>query len=171
MSKKEKKAKGGSFISALCKILGIIIILAVIAVSLFLTIPKLMGYEIYNVETGSMSPAIPVGSVIFVEKVEPTEVKEGDIITFRNEGVMVTHRVTANNKLEGQFVTKGDANEIEDMEPVPYSLLMGKVVKYFPVFGKLLVVYNSMLGKVYILGIAACGVLLLILGSMLGKNS
>lgn len=170
MSNSSKRKKGGSIASTFCRVLGIVFIVIVIITCLPLTIPTLFGYGIYNVETGSMSPEIPVGSVIYVEQVAPEDVKEGDVITFSLEEASITHRVVENNFVQGEFVTKGDANEKEDMKAVPYSALTGRVAFHFPFLGKLLIVYGTTLGKVYVLIFAACGVLLNILGSMLRKR-
>ena len=116
-----------------------------------------------------MEPALPVGSVIYVEKVQPDEIREGDIITFRREDVTVTHRVVENRLVEGEFITKGDANEEADMQAVPYASLIGRVKRHIPVLGKFLTIYASRLGKIYVLLVAACGVMLNILGSMLKR--
>lgn len=169
MSKTETKKRGGA-VSALCRIIGILFIVVVILTAIPLTVPRLLGYEIYNVETGSMEPEYPVGSVIYVKAVAPEDIRENDVITFQSEGGVVTHRVMVNRIVEREFVTKGDANESEDISPVPYASLIGIVDKHYPFLGKFLVVYSSTLGKVYVLAFAACGVLLNVLGSMLKRR-
>ena len=37
---------------------------------------------------------------------------------------------------QGEFITRGDANEKEDIAPVPYGSLIGVVTSHFPVLGK-----------------------------------
>ncbi len=37
----------------------------------------------------------------------------------------------------GEFVTKGDANKTEDMNTVPYSNFIGKLVYTIPVLGRI----------------------------------
>ena len=103
------------FAAALCNILGILILAAVLGSSLLLTVPKIFGYEIYNVISGSMEPEIPVGSLILVAPSQPESIIEGDIIAFESTDSVVTHRVVENKKLEGELITKGDANEKEDI--------------------------------------------------------
>lgn len=159
--------KGGKFIPALCNVLGILILLSVIGSCLPLTIPRLMGYEIYNVISGSMEPAIPVGSVIYVARTEPADIQEGDVIAFLSGGSIVTHRVMSNRITEGEFVTKGDANAEEDMNTVPYSNLIGRVEKHFPGIGQLMTIYTSTVGKAYLICYAACGAMLNMLASRL----
>ena len=109
----------------ICRILGIVIIAAVILSALVLTVPKIFGRSVYHVESGSMAPAIPVGSVIYVKAVEPETIQPGDIITYALGGSTITHRVVENRFVEGEMVTKGDANEQEDIQLVPYANIVG----------------------------------------------
>lgn len=74
--------KGGKVLPALCSVFGTLILVSVIAVCIPITVPKLMGYEIYNVVSGSMEPEIPIGSAIYVKAAAPEDVQEGDVIAF-----------------------------------------------------------------------------------------
>lgn len=163
--------KGGKVVPALCNLLGTLIILTVVAFCLPLTVPRLMGYEIYNVISGSMEPEIPVGSVIYVAQKQPGEIEAGDVIAFMSEGSVVTHRVVANRLTEGDFVTKGDANAAEDMHTVPYGHLIGRVEYHFPVLGDLMFLYTSLIGKIYMIGFAACGAMLNMLAGRLRQRN
>ena len=49
--------KGRKFFPALCSVFGTVILLGVIAAFFPLTVPRLMGYNIYEVVSGSMEPA------------------------------------------------------------------------------------------------------------------
>lgn len=149
--------------AALCNILGILILVAVIGSSLLLTVPKVFGYEIYNVVSGSMEPEIPVGSLIFVAPVQPESVIEGEIIAFESGDSVVTHRVVENKKLEGELITKGDANEGEDINPVPYAGVIGRAERHVPYMGEYMVIYTTNVGKVYMICFAACGAMMNIL--------
>ncbi len=93
-----------------------------------LTVPQYMGYQIYDVVSGSMEPTVPVGSIIYVKEAEPSSIKKGDIIAFQSGESIVMHRVVDNKIVEGTFTTKGDANPSEDMNEVPYANLIGIVV-------------------------------------------
>ena len=62
--RKEEKKKGGGILPAVCNILGTLILFSVILLCIPVTLPKLFGYQIYDVVSGSMEPEIPVGSVI-----------------------------------------------------------------------------------------------------------
>ena len=157
--------KGGRFAPALCNILGTLILTAVIAGLLPVTVPRLLGYEIYNVVSGSMEPEIPVGSVVYVKAAEPAEIQAEDVIAFQRDGDTVTHRVVRNLRIEGTFVTKGDANAAEDLDEIPYAALIGRVEAHVPVLGNLMALYTSFLGKLYMLIFAACGAMLNLLAA------
>lgn len=167
---KDKKQRKKWVLPAFCNLIGTLILLAVILSCIPVTVPKLMGYESYNVVSGSMEPEIPVGSIIFVKPVEPVAVSEGDVIAFQSGDSVVTHRVTKNQQVEGQFTTKGDANAEEDMNTVPYGALLGRVERHYPMLGALLGLYGSTLGKVYVLCFAACGAMLNILASRMRER-
>ena len=113
------------------------------------------GWRVDAVTTGSMAPALKVGSVVIVEPVAPEEVREGDIITFRLNGVddtVVTHRVTRigyNSPLF--FKTKGDANTVADPFTVPSRDLVGKVIVHLPLMGHLVGFLKTICGFLLVL--------------------
>ena len=102
-------------------------------------LPKAFHMKAYVVMRSSMEPAIKAGSVIYVKPYEKNEaICPGDIISFQAGDVMVTHRVVSAD-LEGQSVTtKGDANQLQDSAPVPFSNIYGKVRFHIPALGYLL---------------------------------
>src|SRR5687768_9264439 len=67
--------------------------------ALALKIPLFNAWQAFTIETGSMEPAIPTGSLIFTKKPANTAaIKVGDIITFEQPGFqnkLITHRVQA----------------------------------------------------------------------------
>ncbi len=157
----------GKLLPALCHIFGVLILLAVIGSALLLTVPRLMGYQVYSVVSGSMEPHIPVGSLLYVETAQPETVADGEIIAFQSGDSVVTHRVLENRQVQGEFVTKGDANQEADLEPVPYEGLIGRVVRHIPYLGELMLLYTTTAGKVYAVCFAACGAMLNILAGRL----
>ena len=77
-----------------------------------------------------MEPAIPTGSLVYVRHEEPDTIVKDDVIAFYSnnaDGSIITHRVVSNSPAMGQFITKGDANEEKDMNPIPYNNYIGKV--------------------------------------------
>jgi len=100
---------------------------AVIILSLLVAAPIVFGYRSVIVLSGSMEPAYPVGSVIYYKAADFDNIAVGDVITFGiGENALATHRVVRKNEAEQSFVTKGDSNPSEDMEPVAYSAVVGK---------------------------------------------
>ena len=164
MSKEKKKRNTPSL---LCSCLGTLLLVGVIAVLGILAVPQFLGYETYDIISGSMAPAIPVGSLIFVEPAEGVDIVEGDVIAFRTEGSVIAHRVTENNIIEGTLTTKGDANAEEDFTAVPYSHLIGKVVKSVKNLGAVMAYLTKPIGKAYLFMVIACGVMFHILAGRL----
>jgi signal peptidase I len=87
-----------------------------------LVLPALAGYQRYAIVSGSMTGTYDRGSVVFDEVVPVSELKVGDVITYRPPAGsgpkgLVTHRIAAITRdRDGSriFRTKGDANEVAD---------------------------------------------------------
>lgn len=163
----EKHNKGGKFFPALCNLFGTLILLSIIASCLLIVVPQICGYQAFHIISGSMTPEIPIGSIVYVKPVEPESVQTDDIIAFHSGDSVVTHRVVTNYIIEGEFTTKGDANEVEDEDRVDYEALIGTVERHYPYLGEFLLVYSTVIGKFYIILFAACGAMLNILASRL----
>jgi signal peptidase len=82
-----------------------------------------------------MEPAIHVGSVCVINQHSPYDsIEKGDIIAFRaGSGVLVTHR--AAGITEEGIVTKGDANNAEDLSPVTKENYIGRTIFSVPKLG------------------------------------
>ena len=167
MAKKKAKKDKGRMAAVICRLLGCIILIVVIGALLPITLPHYMGYEIFNVVSGSMEPDIPVGSIIYVKPVEPETIEKNDVIAFKTGGTIVTHRVVGNHQVEGYMTTKGDANKQEDLGEVLYANIIGKVVRHVPYLGQLMWILSSNVGKVLMMTLALCGALLNILATRL----
>lgn len=140
-----------------------VFLLAVMAVALPFSVPKLFGYQIYNVLTQSMEPAMPVGSAIYVKRCDPQALRQGDIITFRLSqatGLVETHRVVENDTQAKQLITKGDANALPDVDPVSYERVVGKVVMCIPVLGTVSEMLHSGPGVTACVAIFALAIIL-----------
>lgn len=118
---------------------AVLLSLLVIAV-LPLALPKALGYTPYQILTGSMEPAIPTHSVVYVKRCEASQLQAGDIITYRlgSESELVqTHRIEAIDPEQALFTTKGDANLSVDQTKVKAENIIGRVVFHIPQYGKL----------------------------------
>lgn len=171
-AKKKNRKKKRNNASAVCSVLGAILLVLLILACLPLTVPRMFGCQIYTVVSGSMEPAISTGSLVYVKNMEPGEVKEGDVIAFygaADGNSIITHRVVTNSTVMGEFITKGDANEKEDLNPIPYSHFIGKVVKAIPGAGALAQMFTSSAGKLAAASLIGLAVILQILTAVL-KN-
>ena len=84
--------------------------------------PRIAGYHMYIVLSGSMAPAFDAGSMVFVKPVEPEEIKEGDIITYRGLGdssFLTTHRVWNVGSGRTWVCHQGQRQRRERPQPVP----------------------------------------------------
>lgn len=167
LSERERYTKGGRFLPALCSIIGTILLLGVIILMIPVTVPNWMGYEVFEVISGSMEPEIPVGSIVYVKMIAPEEISDGEIIAFYAKDAVVIHRVVTNQSEMHSFITKGDANEMEDINEVQYSTVIGRVDKHLPMLGRVYSIYTSSTGKIYLLVIALVGGVLNILAARL----
>ena len=158
-------AKGGKIFSAFCSVIGIAGLVIIILLCLPVTIPGFIGFNIYNVETGSMEPTMPVGSICYVKSVAAHNIKQGDIIAFRSEGMTITHRVLENDQSAMELKTKGDANQTEDPVPIRYEEVIGRVELHLPFLGSFFVFFTSIKGKIYVFGVLAACVALMTIGS------
>lgn len=115
-------------------------------------IPKFMGYKAFNIETGSMAPTIPKGSLVLEKEIEFEKISEGDVLTFRNDTgtAYFTHRVIAIDETNKMFTTKGDANEEADPSETSYYFVEGRVDFSVPVVGYALGFLNSTVGKIVV---------------------
>lgn len=76
-------------------------------------IPQVLGYQLYVVESGSMSPTLEVGAVIIARQPkDAAALQVNDIVTFRRtDGAIVTHRiieVITDQAGRVSYRTKGD---------------------------------------------------------------
>ena len=151
-TKKTKKSP----VAAVCSALGTALLILLIVICLPLTVPKAFHYHVYTVISGSMEPAIPTGSLVYIKEMEPKDVQVDDVIAFygtKDAASIITHRVVENRVLMGEFITKGDANATKDMNPAPYDNFIGKVV-LTGVYGKILA-GGAILGAVILHGVAS----------------
>jgi signal peptidase len=101
----------------------------------------LMGWKFQVIETGSMAPRYPAGSVAIIEPVDPADVRPGMTVVFEDplvRGRLVAHRVV--KRLPGSspvWATKGDANAENDPAPVHAPAIQGRVRWAVPGLGRM----------------------------------
>lgn len=175
MSMKERK-RGRSGVhpaAAGLRVISTLVLVLLVIVCLPLTVPKVLGYHIYSVVSGSMEPAIPTGSLLYVQGAQPEEMETGDIIAFYGSGhsaTIITHRVVENRVVMGEFITKGDANQAEDLQPVPYEDFIGEAVRIVPGAGRAAEIFTTFEGKTAAGALVLMAVFLQILASLLDRG-
>ena len=84
-----------------------------------------------------MESTINKGDAIFVKKVPQNEIKNNDIISFKQDGEIITHRIVGitEEKEIKKYETKGDNNNTKDKEKVTYEQIEGKYIFKLNQFG------------------------------------
>ena len=114
-----------------------VLIVPVIAFVIVLVtlVSGIFKYKLIAVASNSMADIFYRGDAVIVEYTEPENIKIGDVLVFKYEGRVITHRVigieTVNSIL--MFNTKGDANDSPDGFITSENEVIGKVdyvIKY-----------------------------------------
>lgn len=127
----------------LWNILTSILIFLAAALLLAFGVPRLFGFQLYVVTSGSMEPEYPVGALLYVQSVSPQDVQVGQAITFRipESDIVATHQVREIDLDASHFYTQGINNRDEkgnilpDAAPVPFQNLIGRPVVCIPWLG------------------------------------
>ena len=105
---------------------------------------SLFGFKMYIVNSDSMAATdFNAGSLILVKEVDPSTLKEGDIITFMSQdtdsfGETITHKirkVTTDAEGNPGFITYGTTTDTDDETIVTYPYVLGKYQSYVPGLG------------------------------------
>ena len=96
-------------------------------------------YYSIAIASGSMEKVLSKGDVVIVEKIKDDykSLKEGNIIAYKYEGIIVVHRIEKiiKNKNKLKIYTKGDANKNIDNYVVEEEYVIGKVKFKVPLIG------------------------------------
>jgi len=111
--------------------------LLILAIAL-VAVPKLFGVDFRAIVSGSMTPEIPVGSLVVIVPAEAEDIKVGDDISFVTAGEkVVTHRVVKIDREKNEFTTWGIANDPTAKDaPSKYENILGVVRLHIPVLGR-----------------------------------
>ena len=122
------------------EIIAIILIYNIILIALSsankISVVNILGYKSYIIKTNSMEPTISINDVVITKKVKKEKIKKGDVITFLQDGEVITHRITQIDD-NGNYTTKGDNNNIEDIFKITYENIEGKHILTIPYLGKI----------------------------------
>ena len=122
-------------------IVSSILVALVVILALLLVGARVVGLQVFTVLSGSMEPTYHTGSLIYVKKVDPYTITDGQPITFMlDENTVATHRVVGivpdeEDPTVIRFRTKGDANEAEDGSLVHDKNVIGTPIFSIPYLG------------------------------------
>ena len=153
-----------------------LLVAAVVLLAIALVGVRLFGLQVYTVLSGSMEPAYHVGALLYDKKVDPAQLRPGDVITFMlDEETIVTHRIVEVVPDEEdpsviRFRTKGDANAAEDGSLVHYKNVLGTPVFTIPKLGYFANFVQQPPGLYVAIAFGAVLVLLAFLPDLLGDD-
>ena len=130
-----------STVKKVWNVVSTVLVALVVLLALLLVGARVFGLRVYTVLSGSMEPTYHTGSLIYVRKVDPYTIQDGQPITFMlDQNTIATHRVVGIVQDEEdatviRFRTKGDANEAEDGSLVHYRNVIGTPVFSIPYLG------------------------------------
>jgi signal peptidase len=111
--------------------LAAVVLATLLPLAVFLVATFLAGYHLQSVQSGSMQPTYPVGSLLVVEPIDPSDVRVGMPLMFVSpeDHRTVTHRVVGAIERDDSlsFRTQGDANGRPDPALVTASEVRGRV--------------------------------------------
>ena len=122
--------------------------------------PTIFGYKNFIVISGSMTPSLNIGDIVFVTFTN--DIKENDIITFRVNNGVVTHRVVEILEENGEkrYKTKGDANNTSDTELLKIEDIEGKYRFKIGYVGNIILFLQSKNGIALLVTILAISLIL-----------
>ena len=138
---KKKEKHKTSLPGSILSLIGTLIIVLTIILCLCLIVPRVAGMGAYVVVSGSMEPAIPVGSMVFSAETDPQALEP-----------------------------KGDANEHEDIRPVPYVNVLGKVTLHIPYLGRAVSPLSTAMGKAGLIMVLIAGYMLSEAGARISRR-
>jgi len=129
--------------------------------------PKsILGFRSFIVLSPSMVPTFDEGSLIIIKETALNKLQIGDIITYKplkDDDTLLTHRIV---KISGEapnalIVTRGDANNIDDPNPVSPDTILGKTVFHMNGLGSFIVNLRTPPGIAAMIGVIAVGLFLI----------
>jgi len=138
-------------------VLGFLVLLILLFVGT--TLPISGNYKLMTVLSGSMQPAVKLGSLVIVKPTNDYEIQ--DIITFYKRGnktETITHRIVDIEVVQGKpyYITKGDANENPDAREITEAEIVGKTILSIPLLGYVVDFIKRPIGFILLVIIPAC---------------
>lgn len=106
-------------------------------------VPKVFGYSFINILSGSMEPTISAGDLVICKEQDSYNVN--DPVLFEDQGFLVLHRIVDIDE-DGDFITKGDANNVNDKAEIQPENVYGKMAGVLHGWGSTLSYLSSRMG-------------------------
>lgn len=130
-------------------VVWLVLLAAVAVLAVAVIVPRIAGATPYAVQTGSMQPTYPPGTLVVTRPVDNDEIGIGTPLTYQlesGESTVVTHRVVGvrlGDDGKSWFQTQGDANNAPDEDLVRPIQVRGEVWYDVPYLGYLNSVLNG----------------------------
>lgn len=140
---KDKKIINKKYISIVS------IFILILSISLVILTSGIFRYKVIAIASDSMVPVFSRGDAILYEKISPDELVEGDVIAFKKDNIIVTHRIIDIWKKGdlSYYITKGDNNNSVDTFIPTENDFLGKVQLRFKYVGYPTVLINEFFRK------------------------
>ena len=163
-----KSLKKVASVIILILLLPILIVNSVILINSYTKpneIPSFMGWKPFIVLSGSMETEIKTGDIVVVKETPEELIGKDDIIAFKEDGIVITHRIiqVIDNDGSGikKYITKGDNNNVKDNGYVIGEQIEGVYKFRIEGLGNLAMFIQTPIGMLVCLSIPL-GILLLI---------
>ena len=133
-------------------------------------VPSFFGWKPFIVLSGSMETEIMTGDLVVTKEINTSKLKEGDIIAFKKDGYVTTHRIKSIENVDGEtrYITKGDHNNVEDEGYVTEDMVEGIFKSKITGLGNLAMFVQTPSGMVIALSIPL--ILLILVQVSDGRN-
>lgn len=156
VEKISNKIKNKKVTKRLFKCILLVCLIVLFIINLILSFEEnthILGIYMFNIVSESMEPTFYKDDLAVVQKTKLEKLKKGEIITFKQEDRIISHRIYDISKEKGKvkFITKGDNNDVQDKDLVEFQDVYGKVLFIIPKLGKLVHYIQNSRGFINIL--------------------
>lgn len=132
-------------------------------------VPSFLGYKPFIVLSGSMEPEFYSGDLVLVREAVTSDLKVGDVISYKEGQPVITHRILKVTEEQGtrQFITKGDHNNVSDRNPVTEDQVEGRYLFHVSKLGNFAIFMQTPIGMVIFI---ACPLVLFILYDIMRRS-
>lgn len=104
--------------------------IVVVLLAIVCLVAGIFKHQIIAVASESMTPIFMRGDAVILEKCPAADIRKDDILVFKHDGIIITHRVVQIETKDGhlQFTTRGDHNKKNDSFVTGETQVIGRVV-------------------------------------------